>query len=295
MSGGDRKIGSEGKEAGSRRQEAGGVQGLAVGRQGALPRQLKDGMQNMAEDDNKSREQRLKELRARLDAVSRTFSRKKRDTAFSADEIRRAIRKQRPSEKPSAAPAPVMYRRDLPRRDAPSPESGAGQGRRVTLEEAVAGVEVHSGRGKAFVVSARLDDLHGAECIGSTLSKEILIEACTSKKLLITFNGKSFDLPFIPTRAVVNGIPFDIEPTHFDLLHECRRIWKDVLPDCRLKTLERHICNRARYGDIPGDQIPEAYHAYVRTENAWQMVGILKHNMLDLVTLADLMTHLPKL
>ena len=121
------------------------------------------------------------------------------------------------------------------------------------------------------------------------------VATCTPRKLLVTFNGKSFDFPFIRTRAVVNGISFPAEPAHFDLLHECRRIWRDVLPDCKLQTLEKYVCHRVRHGDIPGSQIPEAYHAYVRSENARQIVEILRHNMLDLMTMADLMTRFPKL
>ena len=113
------------------------------------------------------------------------------------------------------------------------------------------------------------------------------------RKLLVSFNGKSFDVPYLRTRAAANGIPFTMEPAHFDLLHECRRTWRHVLPDCRLQTLESRICRRPRYDDIPSCEIPEAYHAFVRTGNAAAIAQILKHNMLDLITLADLMTRLP--
>lgn len=118
-------------------------------------------------------------------------------------------------------------------------------------------------------------------------------DECAEKNMLVTFNGKSFDFPFIRTRAAANAVPFDVEIAHFDLLHECRRVWRDVLPDCRLQTLEKRVCGRGRHGDIPGAQIPDAYHEYVRTQDAHQIVEILKHNMLDLVTLADLMTRFP--
>ena len=119
-------------------------------------------------------------------------------------------------------------------------------------------------------------------------------DVCAEKQLLVTFNGKSYDFPYIRTRAIANGIPFNLNPAHFDMLHECRRIWKNALPNCKLQTLETHICGRPRYGDIPGAEIPDAYHAYVRTEDAWQIVEVLKHNMLDLVTMADLMTRFPE-
>jgi uncharacterized protein YprB with RNaseH-like and TPR domain len=54
------------------------------------------------------------------------------------------------------------------------------------------------------------------------------------------------------------------------------------------------VCgHHERVGDIPGAEIGEAYHAFVRTGDARQMVQILTHNMLDLVTLAEILMHLP--
>ena len=117
--------------------------------------------------------------------------------------------------------------------------------------------------------------------------------ACRERKLLVTFNGKSFDFPFLRTRAAATGVPFGLDPAHLDLLHVGRRIWREQLPNCKLQTLESHLCGRVRRGDIPGAQIPEAYHRYVRSGDARQIVQIMKHNLLDLVTLADIMTRFP--
>ena len=121
------------------------------------------------------------------------------------------------------------------------------------------------------------------------------LDRCVPATMLVTFNGKTYDYPYIRNRAAANGLPFSLDLVHVDLLHESRRIWKNQLPDCKLQTLEAHICGRHRVGDIPGSEIPEAYHNYVRTNNARQMVSALEHNMLDLVTLADIMTHFPTL
>ena len=122
----------------------------------------------------------------------------------------------------------------------------------------------------------------------------LFLADAAERPVLVTFNGKSFDLPQLRMRAAATGVPFDYAPAHLDLLHACRRVWKKVLPDCKLQTLESRVCGRARHGDIPGCEIPEAYHAFVRTSDAAEIAEILKHNALDLVTLADLMGRLPR-
>ena len=126
---------------------------------------------------------------------------------------------------------------------------------------------------------------------GATIA--LFLARLADKPLVVSFNGKSFDLPYVRVRAAANAIPYAAPSAHFDLLHVSRRIWKGRLPNCRLQTLERHICGRTRHGDIPGEEIPQAYHDYVRTGDAREMVQCLEHNMLDLVTLADLMVRLP--
>jgi len=112
------------------------------------------------------------------------------------------------------------------------------------------------------------------------------------RRVLVTFNGKSFDWPMLCVRAATNGLAWRFDLTHLDLLHASRRLMRGRVPDCRLQTLERHLCHRVRGDDIPGSAIPEAYHAFVRGGNASQLAMIAKHNRLDLMTLADLMVRL---
>lgn len=114
-------------------------------------------------------------------------------------------------------------------------------------------------------------------------------EAIDRLSVLVTFNGASFDVPFIEGRAAATGLGHRcLGAAHVDLLHEARRRWKSVLPNCRLQTLERFICGRLRSGDIPGDLIPSVYHEFVRTGDARQIETVLRHNAQDLVTLAEI-------
>ena len=113
-----------------------------------------------------------------------------------------------------------------------------------------------------------------------------LLDAST---VVVSFNGKSYDLPYIRDRCLFMGVPFRLGQAHIDMLHVGRRIWGRQLPNCKLQTLERYICRRTRRGDIPGAEIPNAYHRFVRSGNAVQMRDILHHNALDLLTTAEVL------
>ena len=67
-----------------------------------------------------------------------------------------------------------------------------------------------------------------------------------------------------------------------------RRVYRGVVPNCKLGTVERHIRGVERTGDIPGRHIPGAYHNYVRTGDARAMKNVLYHNRMDLFTMAVL-------
>jgi uncharacterized protein YprB with RNaseH-like and TPR domain len=125
-------------------------------------------------------------------------------------------------------------------------------------------------------------------------------EALARTQCLVTFNGKSFDVPFVAMRSRASSLfeEGSAVPDHVDLLHVSRRRWKGDLPNCRLQTLEQLICGRRRSGDIPGSEIPAAYHEFVRAHQGDDaarrsrslrcMQTILHHNALDLVTMAEL-------
>jgi len=130
---------------------------------------------------------------------------------------------------------------------------------------------------------------------------ESLWEYVAQRDVLVTFNGKSFDWPLIVDRSTLHrliavpdhrhraaGAPPRDDAWHCDLLHHARRRWRGQLPNCRLQTLERYICGRHRGDDIPGSEIPAAYHDFVRTGQCPAMHAILRHNALDLVTLLQL-------
>jgi len=113
---------------------------------------------------------------------------------------------------------------------------------------------------------------------------------------VVTYNGKSFDLPLLETRYVLNRLTLPLlELPHVDLLHPARRLWKEPEADamarpgassCKLTSLERTQCGFEREGDVPGFEIPGRYFGYVREGDARPLEAVLEHNRLDLVSLA---------
>ncbi|NIV12832.1 MAG: hypothetical protein GWN62_16595, partial [Aliifodinibius sp.] len=55
---------------------------------------------------------------------------------------------------------------------------------------------------------------------------------------------------------------------------------------CELQTLERHILDYERVGDLPGGLIPQLYFEFIRKRDAFLLADILEHNFHDIVNLA---------
>lgn len=110
-----------------------------------------------------------------------------------------------------------------------------------------------------------------------------------SFKVLITYNGRTFDQPLLETRYRLNRTrpPF-ARMEHLDLLHGARRLWKLRFESCRLVDLENQILGIERQGDVPGALIPYLYFEYLRTRHAARMLPVFHHNAFDIVTLACL-------
>ena len=103
----------------------------------------------------------------------------------------------------------------------------------------------------------------------------------------VTFNGKSFDVPFIKNRCRYNGIEGNLDLPHLDLMYFAKNLWKDTLPNCQLQTIEREIFGIEREEDVPGQYIPGYYDAYLSQNNIGQVVPIIEHNAQDIISLAS--------
>ena len=109
-------------------------------------------------------------------------------------------------------------------------------------------------------------------------------------KCLVTYNGKSFDIPILQTRYLMNKNLFKVNGfPHIDLLHTSRKIWKYRLESKRLADIENHILAFYRRKDeIPGWLIPQIYQDYLQTGDALPLTNVFYHNEMDVVSLAVL-------
>ena len=116
---------------------------------------------------------------------------------------------------------------------------------------------------------------------------------------LVTYNGRTFDVPLIETRFLFHRLPFPLgELPHLDMLHAARRLWRGRAnaagpdPDdssCSLAVLEKHLSGLHRIGDVPGYEIPSRYFQFIRDGDARPLESVLEHNRLDLISLAAVM------
>jgi uncharacterized protein YprB with RNaseH-like and TPR domain len=142
-------------------------------------------------------------------------------------------------------------------------------------------------------------------------------------KMFVTYNGRTFDIPFIRNRVSVLFEPEDIESIytqiiplpcsepsenssnifrftkdlfdnfiHFDLYHAIRRNYKDQLPNYRLTTAEQNLLDFERVENLASAEVPLAYKLYIEDANTY-IGGIYKtieHNFYDVINLERLLS-----
>jgi uncharacterized protein YprB with RNaseH-like and TPR domain len=106
--------------------------------------------------------------------------------------------------------------------------------------------------------------------------------------ILVSYNGKTFDVPILRNRFFMKGM----DPPafgHVDLLYSARRLWRRFLPDCSLGTVEREVLSIRREDDLPGTFAPDAWFGFLRDGNAAALLQICDHNLRDILGLASLL------
>jgi uncharacterized protein len=129
-----------------------------------------------------------------------------------------------------------------------------------------------------------------------------IFEWIESAQHLVTYNGKSFDVPLLITRYRLARLPDPFSnkgdgrdagggthKSHVDLLHLTRRACGHGWDDCRLQTAERRLLGFTRKDDFPSHLIPQAWTDFVRGGGVQSLQAIAEHNRHDVLSLAVLL------
>ena len=108
-------------------------------------------------------------------------------------------------------------------------------------------------------------------------------------QVLVTYNGKAFDLPMLAGRYVMNRLPALPARAHLDLLHLGRRLHKKRIGACRLITLESRVLGFERGPDIEGVDVAARYGHFLRSGDEASLEAVVAHNAWDVLSMAALL------
>ncbi|TAK76237.1 MAG: hypothetical protein EPO16_07570, partial [Dehalococcoidia bacterium] len=112
--------------------------------------------------------------------------------------------------------------------------------------------------------------------------------------VLVTYNGLTFDAPFIDERATLHRRRAGLQSArHLDLLHTVRRGYRGVLPSHRLAVVEAEVLRVRRPElEVGGAEVPAWYFRFLRSGSMRFLDPLLDHNAVDVLALAALVAHL---
>ncbi len=132
------------------------------------------------------------------------------------------------------------------------------------------------------------EDTRFVQLVGQEIAADSLLEALSGASVVYTYNGKSFDLPFIRRRV---GVDLAERFRHHDLMHDC---WK-----CNLmggfKAVERQLGIERKLEDMDGRQAVRLWWRYVDYFDLDALKTLLEYNKEDVLNLKVLRERLPRL
>jgi len=125
-----------------------------------------------------------------------------------------------------------------------------------------------------------------------------LVADLAASPRLVTYNGRTFDLPMLTARLTFHGLFREqaaLPDTHDDLLPDARRLFRRPLGGARLADVESGVLGVRRTSDCPGSEVPARYFGYLRGGSPDILAEVLDHNFQDVVSLALLEAELCRL
>lgn len=120
--------------------------------------------------------------------------------------------------------------------------------------------------------------------VGEVLTREKIEETIGSAPLLVTFNGKRFDVPFLET-----ALDVEIDVPHIDLMYPCRQL--DLTGG--LKRIEKTVGIDRDQPDITGRDAVRLWRNYERGDPD-ALTTLVSYNRDDTVNLRRLMNHVTR-
>jgi hypothetical protein len=128
-----------------------------------------------------------------------------------------------------------------------------------------------------------------------TAMLEQILERLKPSHRLVSYNGKSYDIPLLATRLRMQGLSANLDQhPHLDLLHPIRRLFNKRWHDCRLTTVEQQLLHFSRQDDLPGSEAPAAWFAYLQRQQGVKLVRVVQHNRQDILSLAAIHRVIPQ-
>jgi uncharacterized protein YprB with RNaseH-like and TPR domain len=115
-----------------------------------------------------------------------------------------------------------------------------------------------------------------------------LAERVAQASALVTYNGKSFDLPLLRSRLVLNRLRALPSIPHIDLVHIARRLHRHRVREVCLRNVEAQVLGFERTADIAGGEVCSRYSHFLRTGDDTALNAVIDHNEWDVVALAAL-------
>ena len=131
---------------------------------------------------------------------------------------------------------------------------------------------------------------------------DAVAELLRRRALLVTYNGKTFDVPVMETRWMFHRMRMPLESVrHFDMLHPgaaaVARTQAATAPadarrgGCRLARSSACCATSRASATCPGSRFPGRYFQFLRSGDARPLEPVLEHNRLDLISLAAVAAH----
>ncbi len=171
--------------------------------------------------------------------------------------------------------------------------SGVDPSRALFLDTETTGLAGGTGT-VAFLVGLAAFDEHGLfveQVLVRNLGEEAPMlrhvhQRIEASSMLVTFNGKSFDMPLLRTRFAMARLDLPPDRPHLDLLHVARRVHRRK---SKLTMLEENVLGFVREGDVPSGEVSARYLHFLRTGFETSLLGVCEHNVQDVISMTALM------